>query len=102
MIKASDQVGLKPACSAYSFLIFQLKHVVCTQKNRLNETVLLSTKTHVTTDVIEVISYSNIYSYTLAGFPVHFEIVSTSALFLIFVPSNIYQCTENPINFGDT
>ena len=33
------------------FLISQLKHIVGTQKNRLNETILLSTNTNVKTDV---------------------------------------------------
>ena len=37
-------------CEKMNFLISQPKHVLGTQKNRLNETVLLSTQNYVKTD----------------------------------------------------
>ena len=53
----------------FYFSYFSTKtYVVGTQKNRLNETVLLSIKTYVKTDGNE-----NIYIFTLKNFkPVHF------------------------------
>ena len=54
---------------------------MCTQKKLLNEMVLLSTRTHVTTDVWKLTA-----TVTSTLILEQFEIVGTSALLLIFVP----------------